>query len=90
VFRAAALPAKGGTVSADQPKKRCFVITPIGPTSSPIRRTADGLIDPVIKPIPEELGFEVHIPRKMTDPGSITGQVIQHLLDDDDFLPEET
>jgi len=50
------------TPAPDPPKKRCFIITPIGPTLSPIRRAADGLISTVIKPTLEALQFEVHIP----------------------------
>jgi hypothetical protein len=71
------------TPAADHAKPHCFIITPIGPVLSPIRRAADGLIATVLKPVLEDLKFEVYVPHEMTDPGSITRQVIQHLLDDD-------
>jgi hypothetical protein len=73
----------GTTPPTDQPKKRCFIITPIGPGFSSIRRAADGLIRTVIKLVLEELQVEVYIPHEMANPGSITHQVIQHLLNDD-------
>jgi hypothetical protein len=71
------------TPAADQPKQRCFIITPISSDLSAIRRAADGLISTVIKPVLEELHFEVYVPHEMADPGSITGRVIRHLIDDD-------
>jgi len=71
------------TPATDQPKQRCFIITPIGPALSSIRRAADGLIDTVLKPVLKDLQFAVYVPHEMTDPGSITDRVIQHLLDDE-------
>lgn len=66
-----------------QSKKRCFVITPIGPDDSDIRRAADGIIDAVIKPILEPMGFsEVTASHSVDRPGSITRQAIERILTD--------
>ncbi|MGB4852819.1 MAG: hypothetical protein WBQ38_10935, partial [Ignavibacteria bacterium] len=50
---------------------------------SETRRAADGLINSVIKPTLAELDFEVIAPHEIDNPGSITTQVIKHLLNAD-------
>ncbi len=60
--------------------KACFIITPIGPDDSIIRRQADGVIDAVIEPVLMDLGFEVTVAHRMNEGGSITRQVIQNVI----------
>ena len=62
---------------------KCFIISPLGSENSEIRRKADGLIDAVIKPVLKKLNFEAIAPHEIETPGSITKQVIKHLLEDE-------
>lgn len=64
-------------------KKICFVISPLGKDNSETRRAADGLISSVIKPVLNELEFDVIAPHEIDSPGSITTQVIKYLLNAD-------
>lgn len=64
-------------------KKTCFIITPIGGDNTEIRRAAEGIIDAVIQPILESLGFEVAVAHRMYRTGSITKQVLSRIINDD-------
>jgi len=63
--------------------KTCFIISPLGPEESETRRKADGLINSVLRPILTSAGYKVIAPHEIDTPGSITLQVIEHLLKDD-------
>jgi hypothetical protein len=71
--------AKENAVESDK-AKTCFVITPIGDDTSPTRRAIDGLVDAVIEPTLQELGFQVEVAHRITKTGSINNQVIELLL----------
>lgn len=58
----------------------CFIITPIGAENSPIRKKTDGLINNVIKPVCEKLNLVAIPAHEIDKPGSITRQVIQHIM----------
>lgn len=63
-------------------KKNCFVITPIGGDGSAIRRHIDGIIQVAIRPVLEP-EYEVIVAHKISEPGSITKQVIKHIYQDE-------
>lgn len=63
--------------------KRCFVISPIGPEGSAIREHADDVFEYVIKPAMEELNIHPVRSDHLQEPGRITEQMFQEILNDD-------
>lgn len=59
----------------------CFVISPIGATDSPERAAADSLLKYVIDPVAGESGLKVMRADKIDDPGTITRQIIEYLVE---------
>ena len=64
-------------------KMKCFIVTPIGSDNSQTRRSTDGLIKAAIRPVLSDLGYDATASHEMSQPGSITGQVIERLLSDE-------
>ncbi len=63
-------------------KKDCFVIAPIGEPDSETRKRSDQILKHVIKPATEECGYHAMRSDHISEPGMITSQVIQHIVDD--------
>jgi len=64
-----------------EPKKTCFIITPIGKPADPIRRHIDGVVQGIRDAIGGE--FDVIVPHEMFDIGSINRQVLEQIYTSD-------
>jgi hypothetical protein len=63
-------------------KKICFVIAPIGDPDSETRKRSDQILKHIITPAVNECYYEPIRADKISEPGLITSQVIQHIMDD--------
>lgn len=61
--------------------KSCFVISPIGTDGSPQRKRADTVLKHIFKPALEPLGYTVVRADEISQPGSITLQVLERVLE---------
>jgi hypothetical protein len=62
-------------------KKLCFVIAQIGDPGSLTRKHSDQVLRHILKPAAEPLGYVVQRAAEIPEPGTITRQVIERLLD---------
>jgi len=63
--------------------KSCFVISPIGPTGSTIREKADNVLNNLIMPVLNELGYKVTRADKLDTPFTITNDIVKHVDESD-------
>ena len=60
-------------------KDKCFIITPIGDDTDPIRRHIEGIIDAALRPALEDK-YDLVVAHRISEPGSITKQIITEIL----------
>lgn len=60
----------------------CFIIVPIGANNSSTRRRTDGVINASIMPVLEKYNFTPLPAHRISDTGSITHSIIEHILED--------
>ncbi len=70
--------------------RRCFIVCPIGPDNSDIRKRSDTLFKHIIAPVCEQCGFAPVRIDKENSVGSITDGIINHLLQDDLVIADIT
>ena len=68
-------------MTTKQEKKICFVISPIGEEDSETRKRSDQVLKHIITGAVEEHGYEVIRADKISEPGIITHQILQHIVD---------
>jgi hypothetical protein len=75
---------------ATTPPKRCFVISPIGETGSEVRKRADQVLKYVIRPAVEAFGYAAVRADEIAEPGLITTQIIDRVINDDLVIADLT
>ena len=59
-------------------KDKCFIITPIGDDTDPIRRHIEGIIDAALRPALEDK-YDLVVAHRISETGSITKQIITEI-----------
>lgn len=77
-------------MAAKGEKKVCFVISPIGEEGSETRERSDQVLKHVITAPIEQLGYEVIRADKISEPGIITTQIIEHIVDSELVIADLT
>ena len=61
----------------------CFVISPIGESGTEVRKSADDFYDLIVKPSLEKFGFVPLRSAKISEPGSISEEILRHVQESD-------
>lgn len=77
-------------MAAKEEKKICFVISPIGEEGSEIRERSDQILKHIITSSVEQLGYTIIRADKISEPGIITTQIIEHIVDADLVIADLT
>jgi hypothetical protein len=71
--------------------KKCFFVSPIGKENSRERKRSDMVLNYIIKPITDKLGFEEIVRSDLVEKGgSISSDIIEHLVNDDLVIADLT
>lgn len=68
---------------AQDKKKFCFVVCPVGPRGSEIRDRMDGIFNEVIAPAAKEFGYRAEIAIHEKSPGIVTEGIVTKLIEAD-------
>lgn len=71
-------------------QQNCFVISPIGPLESDIRRQADKVLKHIIQRSLEPLGFSVMRADAISEPGTINLQILKRIVDSEIVVADLT
>jgi len=70
--------------------KSCFVICPIGDENSLTRKRSNQVLKHIIEPVANTCGYAVERADKLSKPGMITTQIIDHIINDDLVIADLT
>jgi hypothetical protein len=62
--------------------KTCFIISPIGEENTDTRKRSDQVLKHIIEPTVKQFGYSALRADRISKPGVITSQIIQHILED--------
>lgn len=70
------------TANTEKKEKIAFVICPIGDRDTAIRKRSDQMLKYIITPVVEKFGYKPIRADEIPKPGTITSQIVEHILDD--------
>jgi len=71
-------------------EKTCFVVCPIGSEGSDIRARSDKFIEHIVHDVVDEFGYNIVRANEMSEPGSITTQIIEKVVESDLVIADLT